>query len=82
MMCQFLLPHLHFVLCLFFGENLSSQPAPANKMSWWYDKPASKYQEVMPIATGRLAALVLGKASEEQIVLNEETLWSGGPNNR
>jgi hypothetical protein len=70
MKCQFLLPLLLFVLCLFFGENLSSQPAPANKMSWWYDKPASKYREVMPIATGKFAALVLGKTREEQIVLN------------
>jgi alpha-L-fucosidase 2 len=79
----FLLPLLLFVICLFFGESLYSQPAPApaNEMSWWYDKPASKYWEGMPIATGRFAAMVLGKTSEEQIVLNEETLWSGGPNN-
>lgn len=79
----FLLSLLVFSFCLFFGENLYSQPTkfPANEMSWWYDKPASKYWEGMPIATGRFAAMVLGKTSEEQIVLNEETLWSGGPNN-
>lgn len=79
----FLFRLLVFSFCLFFGENLFSQPtkSPANEMSWWYDKPASKYWEGMPIATGRFAAMVLGKTSEEQIVLNEETLWSGGPNN-
>jgi alpha-L-fucosidase 2 len=69
--------------CLFIGEILLAQStkAPANEMSWWYDKPASKYWEGMPIATGRFAAMILGKTGEEQIVLNEETLWSGGPNN-
>ncbi len=55
--------------------------AQNNEMSWWYDKPASKYWEGLPIATGRFAAMILGKTSEEQIVLNEETIWSGGPYN-
>jgi len=50
-----------------------------NEMSWWYDKPATKYWEGLPIATGRFAAMIGGKTAQEDIVFNDETLWSGGP---
>ncbi|MDP4246697.1 MAG: glycoside hydrolase family 95 protein [Bacteroidota bacterium] len=49
------------------------------EMCWWYDKPATKYWEGLPIATGRFAAMIGGKTGEEDIVFNDETLWSGGP---
>jgi alpha-L-fucosidase 2 len=51
----------------------------AQQMCWWYDKPATKYWEGLPIATGRFAAMIGGKTGEEDIVFNDETLWSGGP---
>jgi len=50
-----------------------------NEMCWWYDKPATKYWEGLPVATGRFAAMIGGKTGEEDIVFNDETLWSGGP---
>ena len=50
-------------------------------MCWWYDKPATKYWEGLPIATGRFAAMIGGKISQEDIVFNDETLWAGGPYN-
>ncbi|HEV2479034.1 MAG TPA: glycoside hydrolase family 95 protein [Puia sp.] len=50
-----------------------------DEMCWWYDKPATKYWEGLPIATGRFAAMIGGKIAEEDIVFNDETLWSGGP---
>ncbi|MBK5272566.1 MAG: glycoside hydrolase family 95 protein, partial [Bacteroidia bacterium] len=53
----------------------------ANEMCWWYEKPASKYWEGLPIATGRFAAMIGGKIAQEDIVFNDETLWSGGPYN-
>jgi alpha-L-fucosidase 2 len=52
-----------------------------NEMCWWYDKPATKYWEGLPIATGRFAAMIGGKIEKEDIVFNDETLWSGGPYN-
>jgi alpha-L-fucosidase 2 len=52
-----------------------------NEMCWWYDKPATKYWEGLPIATGRFAAMIGGKISQEDIVFNDETLWAGGPYN-
>jgi alpha-L-fucosidase 2 len=57
------------------GKSLSGE------MCWWYDKPASKYWEGLPIATGRFATMVTGQIKNEQLMLNDETLWSGGPYN-
>jgi len=45
----------------------------------WYDKPASVWEEALPVGNGRLGAMAFGKYGEERIQLNEETLWSGGP---
>src|SRR3990172_5735448 len=47
----------------------------------WYDRPASNWNEALPIGNGRLAAMVFGTPSTERIELNEETVWAGGPNN-
>jgi alpha-L-fucosidase 2 len=45
----------------------------------WYGHPAAKWEEAFPVGNGRLGAMVFGKTDEEQIQLNEETYWSGGP---
>lgn len=47
----------------------------------WYDKPASDWNEALPIGNGRLGAMVYGGLQEEIIQFNEETLWSGQPHN-
>ncbi len=45
----------------------------------WYNEPATKWDEALPVGNGRLGAMVFGKNGEERIQLNEETYWSGGP---
>jgi alpha-L-fucosidase 2 len=50
-----------------------------NNLSLWYTAPASNWNEALPIGNGRLGAMVFGKIADEQILLNEETLWTGGP---
>jgi alpha-L-fucosidase 2 len=35
--------------------------------------------ERVPVGNGRLGAMVFGRTDEEQIQLNEDTYWSGGP---
>ncbi|CAZ97678.1 glycoside hydrolase family 95 protein [Zobellia galactanivorans] len=45
----------------------------------WYDKPASMWEEALPVGNGRIGAMVYGKSGEEKIQFNEETYWSGGP---
>ena len=45
----------------------------------WFNTPATKWDEALPVGNGRLGAMVFGKYAEERIQLNEETYWSGGP---
>jgi alpha-L-fucosidase 2 len=47
----------------------------------WYQKPASNWNEALPVGNGRLGAMVFGGIEEELLQLNEESLWSGGPVN-
>jgi alpha-L-fucosidase 2 len=45
----------------------------------WFDSPATKWDEALPVGNGRLGAMVFGTVEEERIQLNENTFWSGGP---
>lgn len=45
----------------------------------WYKQPASKWMEALPIGNGRLGAMVFGDPNHERIQLNEDSMWSGGP---
>jgi len=42
----------------------------------WYDKPASNWNEALPVGNGRLGAMVFGRVNQERIQLNEESVWS------
>lgn len=46
----------------------------------WYDKPATIWNEALPLGNGRLGAMVFGDPSVERLQLNEETIWAGSPN--
>jgi alpha-L-fucosidase 2 len=45
----------------------------------WYQQPAVKWEEALPVGNGRLGAMVFGGTSEERLQLNESTLWGGLP---
>jgi alpha-L-fucosidase 2 len=45
----------------------------------WYDEPATKWVEALPIGNGQIGAMVFGGVESELIQLNEGSLWSGGP---
>lgn len=47
----------------------------------WYDKPAQKWTDALPIGNGRLGAMIFGGVQEDKIQFNEETLWTGEPRN-
>jgi len=55
--------------------------AQETNMKLWYNRPAENWNEALPIGNGRLGAMVFGQPAKEQIQLNEETVWSGGPGN-
>lgn len=55
--------------------------AQDNLWELWYDKPAAEWVEALPLGNGRLGAMVYGHPSKEEIQLNEETVYAGGPGN-
>ena len=69
---------LIFGLGIFPGTLLSTENQ-SRKMTMWYDKPATVWNEALPIGNGRLGAMVFGSPAAEKLQLNEETFWSGGP---
>ncbi|MCB0630366.1 MAG: glycoside hydrolase family 95 protein [Saprospiraceae bacterium] len=53
---------------------------PAQDLIFHYNEPAQKWTEALPLGNGRLGAMVYGGVNDEIIQFNEETLWTGGPN--
>ncbi len=67
------------ILCILFvlvfaGINLSAQ-----NLKLWYDQPAKIWEEALPLGNSRLGAMVYGTPQREELQLNEETIWGGGP---
>jgi len=54
----------------------------ANASLLWYDQPAAKWDEALPIGNGRLGAMVFGATANERLQLNECTLTSDEPRYR
>ena len=50
-----------------------------NDLKLWYDKPASKWVEALPIGNGRLGGMIFGGTADERIQFNEDTIWTGAP---
>ena len=44
-----------------------------------YDQPARIWEEAIPLGNSRLGAMVYGIPGREELQLNEETIWGGGP---
>jgi alpha-L-fucosidase 2 len=55
---------------------------PANPNLLWYQQPATKWVEALPLGNGRLGAMVFGGAPLERIQLNEDSVWAGEKRNR
>jgi alpha-L-fucosidase 2 len=51
----------------------------ATDLQLWYKQPARIWQEALPLGNGRMGAMVFGGVGQEEIQLNEETVWGGGP---
>ncbi len=58
------------------------QPAAqASALMLWYDRATTAFEEALPLGNGRLGAMVFGDAASERVMLNDSTLWAGGPIN-
>ncbi|WP_406683271.1 glycoside hydrolase family 95 protein [Seonamhaeicola sp. MEBiC1930] len=47
----------------------------------WYQQPGTDWAiDALPLGNGSIGAMVFGTVNEERILLNEKTVWDGGPN--
>lgn len=53
-------------------------------LTMWYDKPAKRWEETLPLGNGLIGMMPDGGIQSESLVLNEISMWSGSaedPNN-
>jgi alpha-L-fucosidase 2 len=67
-----------------FAGKLGEKTSPPSDLVLWYDKPAGQWVDALPIGNGRLGAMVYGggedgSSDKELLQFNEDTLWSGKP---
>ena len=74
-MRQYLL--ISALFCLSATAQTSQAP-----MVLQYDKPATYFEESLPIGNGKIGALVYGGTDDNIIYLNDITLWTGKPVDR
>ena len=47
-----------------------------------YKQPAEDFNSALPVGNGRIGGMIYGRAENELIGLNEDSVWSGGLRNR
>lgn len=68
--------HTLILLLLLISNYISGQD-----LKLWYNHPAQNWSEALPIGNSRLGAMIYGGTEREELQLNEETFWAGGPYN-
>ena len=59
---------------LIFSEIVFAQK---KDLELWYKQPAATWTDALPIGNGRLGAMIYGDYQNENIQLNEESVWAG-----
>lgn len=73
---------LHKLLATWAFTALSATTlADEQPLTLWYDRPANRFEEALPLGNGRLGVMLYGNPTREVLNLNEATLWGGGPTN-
>lgn len=57
----------------------SSFSQESNDRKIWFNHPALDWNEALPIGNGRLGAMIFGGVEQDRLQLNEQTIWSGKP---
>lgn len=65
------------LILFLFGSIACAQRVPELKL--WYDRPATAWEEALPLGNGTTGAMVFGGVAKERLQLNDNTLWSGYP---
>ena len=66
---------------LFLLSVVAAVTATAQDLRLWYSRPAEAWTDALPVGNSRMGAMVFGGIEQEELQLNEETFWSGGPHN-
>lgn len=66
--------YLLLYVILFYSSIVES-----GNLKLWYKQPAKTWTEALPLGNSRLGVMVFGGTEIEELQLNEETLWGGGP---
>lgn len=53
--------------------------AQQKPLKLWYNKPAEKWTDALPIGNGSLGGMIFGGVVSDHIQFNEQTLWTGEP---
>lgn len=58
-----------------------AQPNPSSptRDELWYNQPAERWLEALPVGNGRLGGMIYGGIQTERVALSESTAWSGAP---
>jgi alpha-L-fucosidase 2 len=67
---------LSMALFCLVGVGFGAEPS---RLTLWYDKPATAWEQALPIGNGRMGAMIFGGVEKERIQFNESTLWTGAP---
>src|ERR1700722_18620645 len=59
-----------------WSEN-SGDGAQMREHVLFFDQPAATWPDALPVGKRQLVAMVFGKAANEQLQLNEKTIWIG-----
>ena len=70
-----------FILFLLITQITIAQPDASDlNLKLWYNKPATIWEEALPLGNAKTGAVVFGGIARERFQLNDNTLWSGYPN--
>jgi alpha-L-fucosidase 2 len=61
------------------GENAVVPGESSDDMKLWFAAPAESFHESSVLGNGRLGAMDFGGVDHQRIVLNESSVWTGGP---
>ena len=70
-----LLIYLLIAIFLLSACNEKNQKDKYKDDIMWYNQPAQKWEEALPLGNGRLGIMVFGKTSNERIQLNDDSMW-------
>src|SRR5688572_9890536 len=72
---------LLLISCVFITGAVAAQtPANDPNLKLWYNKPATIWEEALPLGNAKTGAMVFGGIAKERFQLNDNILWSGYPN--